>query len=133
MTQMDSLENRELMTQSFLYPITPNRSRFRFQKLSIFSENRVNTYIGRIFLFAIVGLAGNMTFSNPAIGWERSTHRELTEKAIEVVASDLNSYLVNNLGLEGGLDGSVDGMAAKQWMSEGSDLEDGLFFYLVDR
>ena len=79
-------------------------------------------------LFVAIGSAGFFSFSGQAEAWERSTHRELTLKTIEFVESDLNAYLEENLGLEGGLSSSVNGMTAKQWMIEGSDLEDGESF-----
>ncbi|WP_454062958.1 hypothetical protein [Candidatus Nitrospira salsa] len=80
---------------------------------------------GRILFLGVLVIAGNMWFESPASGWERNTHRELTEKAIESVVPSLNTYLTDNLGLEGGINASFDGMTATQWMIEGSDLEDG--------
>ncbi|MDH4360745.1 MAG: hypothetical protein OEW33_08405, partial [Nitrospirota bacterium] len=70
------------------------------------------------FLFSIVWL------SSYALGFEVNTHRQLTEKAIESMESTLNAYLINNIGLEGGLNESVGGITARQWMIEGSEFED---------
>ncbi len=78
-----------------------------------------------VFILGFIGISSSFLFFGEAEAWERKTHRELTEQAIEFVASDLNAYLVDNLGLEGGLNASVDGMTVKQWLMEGSDLEDG--------
>jgi hypothetical protein len=79
-------------------------------------------------LFIAIGIGGIFSISGQAEAWERSTHRELTVKTIELVESNLNTYLVENLGLEGGLNSSVNGMTAQKWMIEGSDLEDGESF-----
>lgn len=75
-------------------------------------------------LSLFIGLVGSL-FSCPSIwAFEVSTHRQLAEKAIEVMESELNTYLVVNLGLEGGLNTSFNGMTARAWMIEGSNFED---------
>jgi hypothetical protein len=56
--------------------------------------------------------------------WEVNTHRELTEQAINIMEAELNSYLINNLGLEGGLNSSVNGGSPRELMIQGSDNED---------
>ncbi len=56
--------------------------------------------------------------------WERNTHEELTEQAISTMEADLNSYLINNLGLEGGLNASVKGGTPRKLMIQGSNTED---------
>ena len=62
----------------------------------------------------------------PASGraWEVDTHEELTEQAINIKEGDLNTYLKNNLGLEGGLNEVVDEKTVREWMIEGSNTED---------
>ena len=47
--------------------------------------------------------------SSSGWAWERNTHEEITEQAIRIMEGDLNSYLINNLGLENGLNESVMG------------------------
>ncbi len=56
--------------------------------------------------------------------WERNTHEELTEQAIRTMEADLNSYLINNLGLESGLGASVKGGTPRELMIQGSNTED---------
>ncbi|MCA9470121.1 MAG: hypothetical protein KC643_32375, partial [Nitrospira sp.] len=77
------------------------------------------------FLVMVLGVSTNLILIGEVEAWERITHRELTENVIDVVAPNLNPYLSNSLGLESGLNSTVDGMTVKQWMMEGSDLEDG--------
>ena len=62
----------------------------------------------------------------PARGWawEVNTHEELTEQAIRIMEGDLNTYLINNLGLEGGLGASVKGGTPRELMIQGSNTED---------
>lgn len=79
----------------------------------------------RIQLLGICFMACSIFFVNPVYAWEKNTHRELTGKAVEFLAFDVNPYLINNLGLEGGLNSSIDGLTPTQWMMEGSELEDG--------
>lgn len=56
--------------------------------------------------------------------WEVNTHRELTEQAINIMEAELNSYFINNLGLEGGLNSSVKGGSPRELMIQGSNDED---------
>ena len=100
-----------------------NTIRFPYHKNFPYVEGAVPRFL-QISLMWAIGLMASLIFTGQAEAWEISTHRELTEKAIEFVASDLNTYLVDNLGLEGGLNASVDGMTAKKWMIEGSEFED---------
>jgi hypothetical protein len=62
----------------------------------------------------------------PTIGWawERNTHEELTEQTIRITEADPNTYLINNLGLEGGLNASVKGGTPQELMKLGSNKED---------
>ncbi len=59
-------------------------------------------------------------------GWafEIYTHRDLTDEAIDLVKADLNTYLIENLGLEGGLNASVTGGTPRDLMKQGSMDED---------
>jgi hypothetical protein len=101
-----------------------NTIRFPYHKFFSYVEGAFPRFLQISLLWAIGLIASLVFFTGQAKAWEISTHRELTEKAIEFVSSDLNTFLVNNLGLEGGLNASVDGMTAKKWMIEGSDFED---------
>lgn len=66
----------------------------------------------------------NLLLPFSVMAFEVKTHRQITEKAIEGVESTLHAYLTENLGLEGGLNASVGGMTAKEWMIQGSEFED---------
>jgi len=79
---------------------------------------------GKIILLCIFLVVGNMGLSLPVWAWEIVTHKELTEEAINIKAGVLNTYLIENLGLEGGLDEVVDKKTVRQWMIAGSDFED---------
>ncbi len=48
------------------------------------------------------------------MGFEVKTHKELTEKAIEVMESTLSAYLIDNVGLEGGLNASFNGKTSQR-------------------
>lgn len=101
-----------------------NLIRFPFYKFFLYVEEALPRLFKISLLWAIGLIVSLVFFTGQAKAWEISTHRELTEKAIEIVASDLNTFLVNNLGLEGGFNASVDGKSAKKWMIEGSEFED---------
>ena len=62
----------------------------------------------------------------PARGWtwEVNTHEDLTKEAIRIMETVLNPYLINNLGLEGGLNASVKGGTPLELMIQGSNTED---------
>jgi len=62
----------------------------------------------------------------PARGWtwEVNTHEDLTKEAIRIMETVLNPYLINNLGLEGGLNASVKGGTPRELMIQGSNTED---------
>jgi len=77
-------------------------------------------------LFLIV-LVTHLVACEPIWAFEVNTHRQITEKAIEKVESTLNSYLVDNLGLEGGLNASLPGGTPRELMIQGSDFEDNGF------
>ena len=74
-------------------------------------------------------VAGNLCLGSTVLAWEVITHEELTEEAIKIKKDDLNTYLINNLGLEGGLGEVVGGeetkKTAREWIIEGSNKEDG--------
>ncbi len=80
----------------------------------------------RSMLFFLFLVVGNFEGSLPAWAWEITTHKELTEQAINIKADILNAYLIDNLGLESGLNEVVDEKPVRQWMIEGSDFEDDL-------
>ncbi len=69
-------------------------------------------------------LIGSLFLPCFTMAFEVKTHRQLTEKAIESNESQLNTYLVDNLGLEGGLNEQLGDYTARGWMIEGSDFED---------
>ena len=73
------------------------------------------------FSMLVVGIMG---FSLPVSAWEITTHRDLTEQAINIKAGLLSPYFKDNLGLKNGINEGVDGKTATQWMLEGSDFED---------
>jgi hypothetical protein len=58
--------------------------------------------------------------------WEVNTHEQLTEKAIETVESHLNAYLIDQLGLEGGLNAALPGGTPRELMKQGSNFEDDI-------
>jgi hypothetical protein len=69
-------------------------------------------------------LAFTFILSADSWAWERNTHEEITEQAIRIMEGDLNSYLMNNLGLENGLNESVVGGTPRMLMIQGSNNED---------
>ena len=77
-------------------------------------------------LFSLV-LVHNLVVCETIWAFEVNTHRQLTEKAIEKVESTLNSYLIDNLDLEGGLNASLPGGTPRELMIKGSDFEDNGF------
>nr|MBA3612811.1 hypothetical protein [Nitrospirales bacterium] len=101
-----------------------NTIRFPYHKFFPDVQGAVPRFL-QISLLWVIGLIASLVFfTGQAKAWEISTHRELTEKAIEFVAADLNTFLIDNLGLEGGLNASVNGMTAQKWLIEGSEFED---------
>jgi len=72
-------------------------------------------------LFALV-----CVFLLPTRGWawEVNTHKEITEQAIRIMEGDLNAYLIDNLGLDGGLNAAVKGGTPRELMIQGSNDED---------
>lgn len=126
MTFRKSTKNFRNKKQSLLLIRFAHKKIF-FHEINKMRDLAYNCLIS-IPLFVAIVSSGIFSFSGQAEAWERSTHRELTLKSIEFVESDLNAYLVRNLGLESGLSSSINGMTAKQWMIEGSDLEDGESF-----
>lgn len=75
-------------------------------------------YISWIFGISVVLFCGSTW------GFEVNTHKQLTDKAIDAVEFNLNGYLTENVGLEGGVYESVSGMTGRQWIVEGSEFED---------
>ena len=62
--------------------------------------------------------------------WEVNTHKELTKEAITFVEANLSTYLIDNLGLEGGLNASLPGGTPLFLMQQGSNDEDnGIRFF----
>ncbi|MGP0593852.1 hypothetical protein ACTRXD_15110 [Nitrospira sp. T9] len=62
--------------------------------------------------------------------WEVNTHKELTKEAITVVEAHLSTHLIDNLGLEGGLNASLPGGTPITLMQQGSNDEDnGIRFF----
>ena len=80
---------------------------------------------GKIICLFTMLVVGIMALSLPASAWEVKTHRELTGQAINIKAGVLGTYLKENLGLESGLNEMVDDKTVREWILEGSDLEDG--------
>ena len=76
------------------------------------------------FVASTICLFWVLCFPNCSWAWEVKTHKELTEQAIITNASKLNTLLVNQLGLEGGLDASINGGTPKALMIQGGDKED---------
>ena len=89
-----------------------------------------NMFSKPISLLRAIVVLGSLFSVVQAEAWEVNTHRELTEKAIEIIETELNGYLENNLGLEGGLNASLPGGSPRKLMSQGSDLEDETPRYL---
>lgn len=89
-----------------------------------------NKFPQSISLLRFIVVLGTLIFIAQAEAWEIKTHGELTEKAIEIVATELNGYLENNLGLEGGLNASLPGGSPRKLMKQGSDFEDETPRYL---
>ncbi|MDR4495906.1 MAG: hypothetical protein R3B74_16120 [Nitrospirales bacterium] len=85
-----------------------------------FLKKGMNVY----FSLFVLGLGTNLISCEPLEAFEVNTHRQLTEKANEVIGPSLDAYLIDNLGVEGGLNASFNGMTARQWMVEGSETED---------
>ena len=62
--------------------------------------------------------------------WEVNTHKEITKEAITVVEAHLSTHLIDNLGLEGGLNASLPGGTPITLMQQGSNDEDnGIRFF----
>ncbi len=81
-------------------------------------------------LFSLLVVIATL-FPHSKVGaWEVNTHRELTEQAIKINEAELNAYLINNLGLEGGLNASVMGGRPRDLMIQGSGNEDNAPRYL---
>lgn len=89
-----------------------------------------NKFPQPISLLRVIVVLGSLFFVAQAEAWEIKTHGELTEKAIDIVATQLNGYLENNLGLEGGLNASLPGGSPRKLMNQGSDFEDDTPRYL---
>jgi len=75
-------------------------------------------------LFTLLVSLGGLFPLTKVWAWEVNTHRELTEQTITIKEAELNTYLINNLGLEQGLDTSVKGGIPRELMIQGSDSED---------
>ncbi len=103
---------------------------FHFPYLSIFSKNPWLSISFNPTTFSLLILIGVLLPLTNVWAWEVNTHRELTEQAINIKEAELNAYLINNLGLEGGLNASVEGGSPRDLMIQGSDREDNAPRYL---
>ena len=77
-------------------------------------------------MFPLLVLMETLSFPNTGWAWEVKTHEELTEEAINFNQGDLNAYLIDNLGLEGGLQEALPGGTPREFMKQGSSREDDL-------
>ena len=93
---------------------------------SFFFRSRMNLapQIFPFTLWSLFVLVGLLLLPTSGWAWERNTHEELTEEAIKVNEGDLNAYLINNLGLEDGLNESLPGGTSRELMIQGSNTED---------
>lgn len=80
--------------------------------------------LSNAILFPLLVIMGTLLSPTTGWAWEVKTHEELTEEAIETVEMDLNTYLVENLGLESGLNESLSGGTPRVLMKLGSRRED---------
>jgi hypothetical protein len=94
--------------------------------IEYWSRPQICIPFGKFIFLWLVLVGGDMGLGLPALAWEIKTHKELTEQAINIKAGVLSTYLINNLGLESGLNEVVDKKTVRQWMIEGSDFEDNL-------
>ncbi|MCA9470302.1 MAG: hypothetical protein KC643_33315, partial [Nitrospira sp.] len=97
--------------------------------VKIHSSRSVSSLSGALFsLFFVVGWSPFPSANTWA--WEVKTHEELTEESIKIKEQTLSAYLVENLGLEGGLNESLPGGTPRELMKVGSNAEDdnGRFF-----
>lgn len=69
-----------------------------------------------IIFFSIVTIGNALAFDNEV------THKRLTEKAI--TSSHIDDYLIDKLNYESGTETTVKGFKIKEWLREGSYLED---------
>ncbi len=100
---------------------------FRTQKtLSIRHQFRhlPSTSLKKITTLLVMSLAANLFLAIHTWAFEIGTHEQLTEAAIDTVGSTLNTYLIDNLGLQGGLNASVKGGTPYELMKQGSKNED---------
>ncbi len=97
--------------------------------ISIFlsaSNSQSLSLLSHATLFSLLVILGALFSPTNVWSWEVKTHEELTEEAIKINEGDLNDYLINNLGLEGGLNESLPGGTPRELMKQGSNKEDDL-------
>ena len=97
------------------------------RKNKLFEENfqRVSSFFClRNSLVLIGGIFSGLAFVCQVEAWEIPTHVELTDKAIASVEPELNGYLIENLGLEGGLSAFLLEGSPRELLKQGSDFED---------
>lgn len=98
------------------FPVFPGG---RFLSESVVKQK--HAFLCFVFSASFVGL---LFSEQPLEAFEVNTHRQITEKAVEGIAPKLNSYFIDKLGLEGGLNTIVNGKTVFLWMVEGSETED---------
>ena len=70
---------------------------------------------GKLIFLCTVLVVIHMGLNFPVLAWEIVTHKELTEEAINIKEGFLNTYLIDNLYLEGGLNEVVVGKTLR-WL-----------------
>ncbi len=90
----------------------------------------MQNFLGTQILFILYVSVFAILLPDYGLAWEVNTHEQLTEKAIEKVVPHLNAYLVDQLGLEGGLNAPLPGGTPIELMKEGSNREDEPFRFL---
>ncbi len=89
-----------------------------------------STSVKKMAMLLVMSLTANLLLAIQTWAFEINTHEQLTEDAIITVQSTLNTYLIDNLGLEGGLDASIEGGTPRDLMKKGSRDEDTEAFAL---
>ncbi len=87
-------------------------------------KNPVSSKVSPTIMSSLFVLLGALFFPASGWAWEVNTHEELTEQAIQIMEADLTNYLIDNLGLEGGLNESLPGGTPRELMIQGSNTED---------
>ena len=120
-SQLQSVKNQyKLFCRFFIFKV---HTREREQK-GIPKRGLPGTYIKTMTLLFVFSAVLNLFLVSQAGAFEVDTHKKLTEAAIVTLESTLNTYLTENLGLEGGLNASVTGGTPRDLMKKGSIEED---------